>query len=941
MKQSQPSQHRRRRSLWTAAAALTLLLTHSSYGAVAPSPGYWKFEAWDSLDTGDNSLDSTLLADPRYPASPTTTSFTSRFDSRPVYPNDSHEGYGGKISGWLTPLETGSYDFFLRSDDSSRLFISTDDKPANLGAAPIAEQSGCCNAFAEPGVPTTTAAPIDLVAGKRYYIEAVWKEGTGGDYLQVAWRKATDTTPAASLQPIPGAVLSTEADPAGATVNITKQPTSATVLANEPVTFTVEANATSPYVTAPSYQWFKNDAPIAGASGASYTIPVAKAADNGAKFKVAVRVPGLSKDSDAATLTVNTDTSTPKIVGVRGNDAFNAVIVTYSEPVDPATGASAANYSIAPALTVSKAELKGDRTVVLATGAQAIDTAYTLTVKGVKDSAGNAIAAADGTVAFRSFLLLKGLVKFNIYNDLSTGDNNIDTTLLADQRYIDNKPDVEMYGTATDSRTVYADDSHEGYGASMETFLTPAESASYFFFIRSDDSSRLFISTDDKPANAVQVAEETGCCNAFQEPGDPKTSAAIPMVTGKRYYVKLIWKEGTGGDFAQLAWRKEADTTAAATLSPIKGDILSWYVDPKTGPPVITVPPQSVAVDLGGSATFTVTVGSGREPLAYQWLHNGIEIPGATQATYTINNVGINNVVGTDDLNSGRNQFTVTVSNADGAITSAPGMLFFKNTLFIEAEDFNYGGGKTITNKPIGMTGAYGGGDFAGLGTDADQEIDYNANGANSQPYRPDSLVSAGKPNQHPDGLPRGEFDVKVNHVVGWNDGGEWYNYTRQFPSPAKDYYVVGRLASGGAALRGQLDEVNGATTANQTIVRKLGEFNPGRATAAWDTMEFFPLVDDNGQLAKVNIGGEKTIRFTVAQGAAIDQDYFMFIPAAQGTSTPGFTSVARNGTNLVLTWASGTLETADAVTGPWTASNATSPATIQISGTAKFYRLK
>lgn len=55
-----------------------------------------------------------------------------------------------------------------------------------------------------------------------------------------------------------------------------------------------------------------------------------------------------------------------------------------------------------------------------------------------------------------------------------------------------------------------------------------------------------------------------------------------------------------------------------------------------------------------------------------------------------------------------------------------------------------------------------------------------------------------------------------------------------------------------------------------------------------------------------------------------------------------GFTSVARNGNNLVLTWSSGTLESADAVTGPWTAvPGASSPATIPITGTVKFYRLR
>jgi hypothetical protein len=64
-------------------------------------------------------------------------------------------------------------------------------------------------------------------------------------------------------------------------------------------------------------------------------------------------------------------------------------------------------------------------------------------------------------------------------------------------------------------------------------------------------------------------------------------------------------------------------------------------------------------------------------------------------------------------------------------------------------------------------------------------------------------------------------------------------------------------------------------------------------------------------------------------------------VPSAP-TAVPGFSTVAKNGNNLVLAWSGGTLESADAVTGPWTAvANAASPATIPISGVRKFYRVR
>ena len=100
-----------------------------------------------------------------------------------------------------------TYDtFFISSDDASELWLSTDADPVNASA--IAFEDGCCQPFLEPGFPQTSA-PQALVANTRYYIAAYHNEGGGGDYVEVAWRNEdTDTTPAATLTPIPGSFLS-------------------------------------------------------------------------------------------------------------------------------------------------------------------------------------------------------------------------------------------------------------------------------------------------------------------------------------------------------------------------------------------------------------------------------------------------------------------------------------------------------------------------------------------------------------------------------------------------------------------------------------------------------------------------------------------------------------------------------------------------------------
>lgn len=117
------------------------------------------------------------------------------------------ENYGTHVYGWITPTVSGNYTFFIDSDDGSELNLSTDSDPAH--ADTIALAITCCQGFKEPvGNAPETSAPIPLVAGTSYYIEAYQKEGGGGDYLRVAWRLAGDTTTASALPPIPGTFLS-------------------------------------------------------------------------------------------------------------------------------------------------------------------------------------------------------------------------------------------------------------------------------------------------------------------------------------------------------------------------------------------------------------------------------------------------------------------------------------------------------------------------------------------------------------------------------------------------------------------------------------------------------------------------------------------------------------------------------------------------------------
>src|SRR5205807_789618 len=124
---------------------------------------------------------------------------------------------------------------------------------------------------------------------------------------------------------------------------------------------------------------------------------------------------------------------------------------------------------------------------------------------------------------------------------------------------------------------------------------------------------------------------------------------------------------------------------------------------------------------------------------------------------------------------------------------------------------------------------------------------------------------------------PRGDFEVKVNHFAGWNDPGDWNNYTRPFPSTPTAYHVLARLASGGQPIHLQLDEVISDPAASHQTLRKLGEFQACHPTAGWDSMEFFPLLDEAGQPAILSgLSGEKTLRLTMLPGSDQDLDYLL-----------------------------------------------------------------
>lgn len=129
-------------------------------------------------------------------------------------PVNALDNYGTRVRGFICPPVTGQYRFWIASDDNGELWLSTNSSPTNK--ALIASVTSWTNSQEWGKFPSQQSALITLTAGQQYYIEALMKEGTGGDNLAVGWQLPGGTME----RPIPGMRLAPfSAAPQAQTIN--------------------------------------------------------------------------------------------------------------------------------------------------------------------------------------------------------------------------------------------------------------------------------------------------------------------------------------------------------------------------------------------------------------------------------------------------------------------------------------------------------------------------------------------------------------------------------------------------------------------------------------------------------------------------------------------------------------------------------------------------
>jgi len=142
----------------------------------------------------------------------------------------------------------------------------------------------------------------------------------------------------------------------------------------------------------------------------------------------------------------------------------------------------------------------------------------------------------------------------------------------------------------------------DNYGWVMEGYVFPPETGDYIFSTATDDHHQLWLSTDDDPANAIQITQETGWqpVRNYQPISDEATSDPVFLEEGQAYYIKLITKEGGGGDNAAVAWSLPSDDgfEVGVGAEPISGEYLaSMFLIPAS----VAISPTGFQITIMGS----------------------------------------------------------------------------------------------------------------------------------------------------------------------------------------------------------------------------------------------------------------------------------------------------------------------------------------------------
>ena len=468
-------------------------------------------EVWNGI-AGNNVSDLTSAA--AYPASPTTTG-TLTADAGLVSPTNAADSFGERVSGYLVAPDDGRYTFWIASDKSSELWLATDDNPANR--IKIASVSGSVAAQGWDTQASQKSVPIAMVTGKRYYLEALHKEGTGTDHLAVAWQG-----PSFDRRVIANGFLENPRVIPGKPSLKREVWTS--------IGGTAVSNLTSNTA-------FVNGKPNARGALTTFESPANYGEDFGE------RVTGLL---------VPPETGNYKF-WIASDASSELWLSTDSNPANRLKIATAPAATAVRAWTTYPNQESG--TLVLTAGQR-----YHIEVLHKESTGADHLAVAWQGPSFSRqvidgrFLEYPGTIpspaflKREVWTGIG-GNNVTDLTNIAAYPATPNQ-------TSTLNSFEAPTNISDNYGQKVSGYLIAPVTGDYQFWIASDDGGEFWLSTSDIQANKTRIAYTTNATGLRNWTNNAnQASATIALTAGQRCYVEALQKEGGGDDYLGIAWQ--------------------------------------------------------------------------------------------------------------------------------------------------------------------------------------------------------------------------------------------------------------------------------------------------------------------------------------------------------------------------------------------------
>jgi uncharacterized repeat protein (TIGR01451 family) len=557
--------------------------TETATATQTPLPGGSVLrEVWNNGSSGGTVAD--LTSDPRYPNSPDICESIINLDT----PVNYGEIYGQRLRGFITPPVTGSYTFWIASDNGSEFWLSSDVSPANLvlrAAVPFDFSVGVGD---WTQFPEQQSAPLSLVASQPYYFEVLHKEAADGDFVQVAWQG-----PGISQQIISGAYLSSSGltcTPAAPTETPTPSATGTeTATATETSTPTqtplptgsalrevwlgIPGEYVSDLVSDPRYP----DSPDICDTVANLESPINYGDNYGQRIRGYITPP----TSGSYTFWIASDNGGDFYLSTDANPA-NRVLLAYvplnlhvivgnfsTYPEQQSAPVTLVGGQLYYFEAVQKEDVGGDFVQVAWQGPgisqQIISSAYlssagltctpaapTASPTATPTPTPSATATATPTASpTPTALPTGGVLRENWYALTGFGGLRMDD-LTNDPRY----PDApNTCDTIPAFETPFNFGDH--YGQRLRALLIPPATGDYTFWLTSDNVGELFLSSDNSPANRMLIASVFPFVNTPYDYAEfpSQQSTTISLQAGQAYYIEALHTEGTVTDFLQVAWQ--------------------------------------------------------------------------------------------------------------------------------------------------------------------------------------------------------------------------------------------------------------------------------------------------------------------------------------------------------------------------------------------------